>query len=600
MIPQNPISNNSAFPVRNEIPARNFTSTAASLATKEAFHAAWDAWEKEAEPGAGEHRNVAVVRMKDCLERRATELDLEGLSLRTLPAIMPRCVSLFVGHNQLTGLPELHEGLERLSIQSNPLEHLPDRLPASLRDLDANLCALTQLPATLPDNLTLLVADGNQLTELPENLPNGLQWLVVANNQLTELPKNLPNGLTNLLATNNQLTELPENLPNGLIGLFVGDNVLTELPATLPPRLGCLDVKGNRLISLSEAIFRLPQESQVHVEGNPLSEPVRSRLQDLASDPDYQGPRIYFSMSTGSNSAPTLPLSEIVASFVLPDQKNEIVEKWDTIAKEDNAAAFGEFLNRLADTESAKKEPAFKQQIATWLAHMTDRPSLREQIFLIAQGATASCEDRVSLTYNEMQKAVVVHDVEGGKYDAQLPELVELGREMFRQEQLEQIARNKVTTLKLVDEIEVYLAYQVKLRESLRLTGVTKEMRFSDVSGVTQDDLDSATLLVKSRENENFPSWLSQWSPWKTVLHRIDTSRYEAAIKKREDALAGPYDAQIDAELKELGLEHDEDAVRTIGKKVLDQIMSDIDMTLTKEVLSEKKSLALLDKRWSI
>ncbi len=57
------------------------------------------------------------------------------------------------------------------------------------------------------------------------------------------------------------------------------------------------------------------------------------------------------------------------------------------------------------------------------------------------------------------------------------------GREMFRLEQLENIAREKVKILKTlnvnsVDDIEVYLAYQVKLLNSLQLSSVNKEMRF--------------------------------------------------------------------------------------------------------------------------
>ncbi|VEB56976.1 leucine-rich repeat protein [Salmonella enterica subsp. enterica] len=57
----------------------------------------------------------------------------------------------------------------------------------------------------------------------------------------------------------------------------------------------------------------------------------------------------------------------------------------------------------------------------------------------------------------------------------------------------------KVRTLALVDEIEVWLAYQNKLKKSLGLTSVTSEMRFFDVSGVTVTDLQDAELQVKSR-----------------------------------------------------------------------------------------------------
>ncbi|WP_370686111.1 NEL-type E3 ubiquitin ligase domain-containing protein [Enterobacter roggenkampii] len=51
----------------------------------------------------------------------------------------------------------------------------------------------------------------------------------------------------------------------------------------------------------------------------------------------------------------------------------------------------------------------------------------------------------------------MVHDAEIGKYDNNHPELVSAGREMFRQGKLEQIAWDKVSTVRFVDEIEVFL-----------------------------------------------------------------------------------------------------------------------------------------------
>jgi hypothetical protein len=53
-------------------------------------------------------------------------------------------------------------------------------------------------------------------------------------------------------------------------------------------------------------------------------------------------------------------------------------------------------------------------------------------------------------------------------------------------EQLEQIAREKVKTLRFVDEIEVYLAYPVKLKERLDLQIDVKDMLYFGCSGVTE------------------------------------------------------------------------------------------------------------------
>ncbi|WP_071991278.1 MULTISPECIES: NEL-type E3 ubiquitin ligase domain-containing protein [Yersinia pseudotuberculosis complex] len=75
------------------------------------------------------------------------------------------------------------------------------------------------------------------------------------------------------------------------------------------------------------------------------------------------------------------------------------------------------------------------------MLQLAGSPTLREQTFLIAQESTETCDDRVALTYNHMQKAVMAHEVEKGEYDTQLPELMARGRELFRLEQLENIAR---------------------------------------------------------------------------------------------------------------------------------------------------------------
>lgn len=51
-----------------------------------------------------------------------------------------------------------------------------------------------------------------------------------------------------------------------------------------------------------------------------------------------------------------------------------------------------------------------------------------------------------------MQKAELLNRIERGEYDDRWPELVTAGREMFRLERLERIARKKVETLRSVYE----------------------------------------------------------------------------------------------------------------------------------------------------
>lgn len=116
----------------------------------------------------------------------------------------------------------------------------------------------------------------------------------------------------------------------------------------------------------------------------------------------------------------------------------------------------------------------------------------------------------MALTWNNLQKTYRVHQASEGAYDSDLPGLLTLGREMYRLEVLDEIAREKVRTLHFVDEIEVYFAFQTMLAEKLELSTAVREMRFYGVSGVTEDDLRSALARVLSREETEFAEWFAR------------------------------------------------------------------------------------------
>ncbi|CNM12533.1 NEL-type E3 ubiquitin ligase domain-containing protein [Yersinia pseudotuberculosis] len=608
-------------PMPNIGPDREIHSdrAAATAFTQADYHAIWEKWASEAIPGANEQRGQAVARMKECLENNADKLNLHNLDLTSLPDTLPPCNELEISNNNITELPTLPNNLQRLMAICNQLRTLPDTLPEHLLSLYVISNKLERLPENLPESLNTLNVCDNPSLQFPNNWPSNLMYLNIADCELTELPT-LPNTLTELYADFNQLRTLPDTLPTSLLKLSVTSNQFTQLPETLPASLSFLMVLGNSLTALPENLpsslscigaeynqfsqlpdlARLPQNCELLLEGNPLSASTLLALQHLRTNPYYQGPQI---ICRELDDLPPASLSNIVAIWLVPEQQNTLAGDWANIETEANSAAFSVFLHRLATTKNTENIPEFKQQIAAWLLQLAGSPTLREQTFLIAQEASATCEDRITLTYNDMQKAVMLHEVEKGQYDTQLPELMARGREMFRLEQLENIAREKVKILKTlnvhsVDDIEVYLAYQVKLRESLELFSVSKEMRFFGVSHVTTDDLLSAEARVKTAENHDFPRWLSQWSPWKSVGQRIEPERYAAAVEKQYHALENIYPDKLAAELAANGMTGDVDANRIVGKRINDELMGEIDIALTLEVLSAKGASSLLDNLW--
>ncbi|ECD4581280.1 E3 ubiquitin--protein ligase [Salmonella enterica subsp. enterica serovar Newport] len=401
-------------------------------------------------------------------------------------------------------------------------------------------------------------------------LKKGNSVLYVGRVGLTTLPDLLPPNITTLFIPDNNLTSLPA-LPPGLRELSVSHNQLTRLPA-LPPGLRELSVYRNQLTRLPESITGLSSEATVNLEGNPLSERTLQALRDITSAPGYSGPRIRFDMAGASAPREVRALHLAVADWLMPAREGEPApaDRWHVFGQEDNAAAFSLFLDRLSETENFKKDAGFKAQILSWLAHLAEDDALRAKTFAMATEATSSCEDRATLALHQMKNVQLVHNAEKGEYDNNLAALVATGREMFRLGKLEQIARKKAGTLALVDEIEVWLAYQNKLRKPLGLTSVTAEMRFFGVSGVTASDLRSAERQVKAAENSEFREWILQWGPLHSVLERKAPERFNALREKQISDYEETYRMLSDTELRPFGLVGNTDAERTIGARAME------------------------------
>ncbi|ECZ3385048.1 SPI-2 type III secretion system effector E3 ubiquitin transferase SspH2 [Salmonella enterica subsp. enterica serovar Bareilly] len=591
------------------------------------YDAVWSAWRRAAPAEESRGRAAVVQKMRACLNNGNAVLNVGESGLTTLPdclpahittlvipdnnltsllALPPELRTLEVSGNQLTSLPVLPPGLLELSIFSNPLTHLPALpsglcklwifgnqltslpvLPPGLQELSVSDNQLASLPA-LPSELCKLWAYNNQLTSLP-TLPSGLQELSVSDNQLASLPT-LPSELYKLWAYNNRLTSLPA-LPSGLKELIVSGNRLTSLPV-LPSELKELMVSGNRLTSLPmlpsgllslsvyrnqltrlpESLIHLSSETTVNLEGNPLSERTLQALREITSAPGYSGPIIRFDMAGASAPRETRALHLAAADWLVPAREGEPAptDRWHMFGQEDNADAFSLFLDRLSETENFIKDAGFKAQISSWLAQLAEDEALRANTFAMATEATSSCEDRVTFFLHQMKNVQLVHNAEKGQYDNDLAALVATGREMFRLGKLEQIAREKVRTLALVDEIEVWLAYQNKLKKSLGLTSVTSEMRFFDVSGVTVTDLQDAELQVKAAEKSEFREWILQWGPLHRVLERKAPERVNALREKQISDYEETYRMLSDTELRPSGLVGNTDAERTIGARAME------------------------------
>jgi hypothetical protein len=541
-------------------------------------------WRDQLAPGEG--RVEAATRIMDNFVSKELRIDLNYLNLSTLPPIM---------HHLLW--------LKELNLSHNNLNAL-SQLPTELDSLDIDHNQFTALPKNLPKNLSHLCISHNHLTELlVDRLPQHLRYLNISHNQLHHLPEGGLEEVESLLASHNQLTQLPDNLrlSSYLQILEVPHNQITHLPNHFfryANNLSALVAHHNYLTHLPEDIIYAPRQANISVENNLFSQQVLTHLQTAINATHYGGPRIYFSQATDCQyqTNPSLPRLERALAMWF-DQASPMPaaqqQLWQKIARETDAQAFARFLERLHDT--VNYNPTFKLLVIEWLNHLAEHPQLRAQTFAISLDASASCEDRVSLSFNQMKHARLAYDIDTGKYDDQITTVMNLARGMFRLDALEKIARIKAASLHFIDEIEVYLAYQVKLRDALELPLDIGQMRFFEVADVTEEDLAEAINKVRDWEKTEFSDYLaSVWSPWQVLLKRCDPAGYADNQKRRQQIIESidntAFSEQVKAQMQlfqDLDAQAQRDAENGIIKEICDTELRAINRAWTESFLSK-------------
>ncbi|KFX13096.1 hypothetical protein KP17_12190 [Pectobacterium parvum] len=623
------------------VPSGNDTPTSIALTLSEYDHNAAQGlialhkWVCASPDGEAEKRHVAEKWIQACWKNNFTSLNLASLELTTLPDTLPQGITylnvennslttlptlpqsithLCVRDNLLTTLPALPQETTHLDVSYNPLTALPNILPEQIVVLDARNCGLETLPVSLPQKITRLNINNNRLKNLPNSLPQETTHLDVSANKLVTLPVSLPQKITHLNLSDNRLETLPASLPQKITRLNISNNRLKTLPDSLPQETTHLDVSANKLVTLPVSLPQkitylnisdnrlvtlpdsLPQETtHLDVSANGLETlPVSLPQKITYLDASYNRletlpvslPQGIIYLDVSHNPFPPRPLPESVKDW----QTVAISDKWAAFNDEQDAPAFSAFLDRLSETETAQKHPKFKEEVSDWLTRLVNDSSMREKTFDIAIDATTSCVDRVTLTYHEMKSAERTHHAESGKYDNDLPKLVDIGREKFRLDSLEGIAREKIQQWDKdgkvkVDEIEVGLGYQNSLRNKLKLTTITPEMKFFEISNITEDDLINAENSVKNAENNKFLSWFSQWRAWHKTVERIAPDEWEKANDEKHQHYEKAFSESVETKLKPLKMENDDDAIRDLGVEVLKKTEETVFEAMTKKIL---------------
>ncbi|VVE66024.1 E3 ubiquitin-protein ligase ipaH3 [Pandoraea anapnoica] len=430
----------------------------------------------------------------------------------------------------------------------------------------------------LPNVLVVEILNNRRLQEieLPLELP-ALTTLNLAGNDLTRFPvtsEHRMNTMRTLNVRNNRIATLGglPHAPN-LLTLNLDRNQFTNIPAS---------VAGWRGENPTANLFA--RRLNVYLEENPIPE---ERITQWAARPQVNNDaRIYFSMANPFADLAARPLADAVFDWFPALTQDAHRQVWEAFAKEMNAKDFSAFLDRLRRTVNFN-EPTFRARVRKWLERLETDKALRDDTFPVSLCATASCEDRVTYAHGQMKQVLLASDAANGVYNDDPKLLRETMRGLFDLEVLERIAREKFRAMGGGDEIDVYLAYQVKLRGPLSLPTDATDMRYFAISGVTEADLVAAKARVLAEEKTHFDAYLSNSAPMQKAIK----NKYPEAFAKAEDALtditadAEAFEQRVKAHLKDTGMEDDADAIREAGPVVLRALTHEFYGPLVRDLL---------------
>ncbi|WP_054884010.1 NEL-type E3 ubiquitin ligase domain-containing protein [Pseudomonas sp. NBRC 111130] len=403
-----------------------------------------------------------------------SELLLVGMSLEALPAgfltAFREVRSLTLSNNRLTGLPAELQSLSRL--QSLDLRNNRIRMNAGGLEVLRGLSQLDVLD--LSDNplrvIDLQISSLARLRRLYlrraelRAIPGGIQWC--------------------------SLLELAD----------LRDNQIATLP---------------RFMLQETQAFR----RRLRLEGNPLSADDFTRL--AQSEPRHpaaaSAARGWRAWSDGLSM----------------DAEEQLATQWRALAGEPGSTDFFMLLDALVDSSDYSRAwEDLRRRVVQMLQAMAADSRLRHELFELASHPR-TCVDSIAHCFSTLEvRSMVVRALQAAPPGSETHARLQLGRQLFRLDRVEALARDHVLREsqagRVVDEIEVSLAYRIGLAGPLGLPGQPRSMRFPTIARVTQADLNAAELAVYRAEAGGLAAYVSERDFWRECLRQREAQRFDA------------------------------------------------------------------------
>ena len=178
------------------------------------------------------------------------------------------------------------------------------------------------------------------------------------------------------------------------------------------------------------------------------------------------------------------------------------------------------WLSRIYRESSTTIIRQLTPHIIEMLIEMDHNQEFMEEACNIIQDATSTCGDRMILSILYVSLQFKMHILSNNL--TQVNEIVNfMVRGPFIMSELEKIARNKIGTLNIVDPLEVFLAYPIKLRDRFNIPIETRDMLYYSCSSIETKDLNAASEIIetKLRDKSLIANFLSTQPLWTKVIH---------------------------------------------------------------------------------
>ena len=395
---------------------------------------------------------------------------------------------------------------------------------------------------------------GNQITRVPQVLSQmpQLEYLCLADNalHLNEYALNTLSGLRSLQVlnlTNNPLLDPPDVSRMFVLRELVLRNCrLKTFPKGVSrlPYLESLDLRENDITELPEWLLRVPRSyaQTVNLRHNPLNEASQQLLHDY---------RTAHGVGMGYLEDDITRMTEQAARdlWLADDRVDSFADKdqtWAGLRDEPGSEGLFTLLARLggaADTSHVREE--MDRRVWRVLDATATDSELREEVFQRA-ASPLNCDDAAAVSFSNLEVLVEIHHAgklaEDGRVST--PELLRLGKGLFRLDQLDSLAFDHSQEHPSADPLEVSLAYRTGLANRFDLPGQPRHMRFAQLGGVTAQHLNDAENLIKSAElSPKLLDYLVELPFWVQHLKRKHAQAFET--------MNDPLDVRMEAVFKQ-------------------------------------------------